>query len=189
MNNSAQLVIYSNKKNNKSNLIVLPTLIFVLTIGLDILSNIKFNLFKNFLWENLSHHFYCFIVLLLEIVIFLIIVLFVLGFLFLLFDFFSNKPVVVLNSKGLSFRYYCFVYWDDILEIQPYYMGGGETLGIRVKNLDILFKKSKLSGKIGIFWSKIFGYHHINISNITFPNEEIISFASKYIKHKGIIHE
>lgn len=189
MDNSDQLVIYSNKANNKITLIILPTLIFVLTIGLNILFNINYDLFRDGFWGDLSNKIFYFIILSSKVFVSLIILFFFIGFLFTLFEFLSNKPIMILNSKGILFKYYCFVSWDNILEIRPYYMGAGEALGIRVKNLDILFRNSKFSGKVAIFWSKIFGYHHINISNITVFNEEIILFARKYIKHKGIIHE
>jgi hypothetical protein len=111
--------------------------------------------------------------------------LFSIGTIFGIFYIFDNRLAAILSEKGIWVKYYKFILWENITEFDDL----GWYISINVGDPKLLSKQADLGGKVAIFWSKIFGYHHINISNITVSNEEIISFASKYIKHKGIIHE
>ena len=94
-----------------------------------------------------------------------------------------NIPAAILNEEGIWVKNYCFVPWQDIDEIAPYSLGSMpiESIGIRVKDRAKLSKKSGFGGKSAVFWSRIFGYPQIIISNIAVDNDQVISFAKQFI--------
>ena len=84
------------------------------------------------------------------------IVLFFLGLIFGVYSFFDKRPAVILDKKGIWIRYYNFIPWEDIIDFDLLVL----SIGINVENPIRLSKKSDLRGKMGIFWSKLFNYHH-----------------------------
>ncbi len=183
MNKPVQLVIYSDRSNDKQALIMMPILIGIMIVGLGILSGATFELTSGGFFL-VFFNFICYLVILcLRISAYCGIILFSVGTIFGLYSFFYKAPVAILNKDGIWIKYYCFVSWEDVKEINLYSMvtaGAMAAVGINVRDRELLFRKSRLGGKIGLFWAKLFGYYHIIISNTDISGEEILFFARKY---------
>ena len=87
-----------------------------------------------------------------------------------------------LNQDGVWVREFGFISWVEIDTLFSFTYGTPlEYIGIRVKNLKKLSKQASLSGKMKIFWSKIFGYPPIIIAHAQMDNEQILAFSHKFI--------
>lgn len=169
MNNKIELIVPFNESNIKD---ILPALPFIavgwgIWFGASLLLKPIIGFYLSFLLQSI-------------LIIFAALILF--GFIYtFLID--PNIPAAILNEDGIWVKNYCFIPWQDIDEIAPYTFGNVpiESIGIRVKDRSKLSKKSAFAGKCGVFWSRIFGYPHIIISNITVDNDQVISFAQQFI--------
>lgn len=96
----------------------------------------------------------------------------------------DKQPAAILDAKGIWLPRFGLISWQEITDIAPYIIKGVpiNTIGIRVKNLNRLSTQSTFAGKSGIFWSKLFGYPPIFLSNLDKSNKEIIVFARKFMK-------
>jgi hypothetical protein len=97
----------------------------------------------------------------------------------------TDQPVAILNEQGIRLKEYGFISWDSITEMSTVTYGAPiEMIGIRVKDLSVLYKQASIAGKMGIFWSKIFRYYPVYISNIAIPAEHLLAFAQEYLDEK-----
>lgn len=125
-----------------------------------------------------------FITQFIQSILMLTIILFVIGFIYGLFNQKNNDPAAQLNHEGIRVKYFGFIAWSEIEELSEYQFQGVSVvgIGIRVHDLKSLSKQAAFSGKLGIFWSKIFGYPPIIIANIVLDNEQVITYAKRFIK-------
>ena len=106
-------------------------------------------------------------------------------FFYTLFKRISNKPAAILNQTGIWIHNWGFVSWDNIEEIDTYFIGTIplEIIGIRIKDLSLSRKEATFSGKIGIFLARLFSYHyHISLMQLALENSQIIAFAREFIQ-------
>ncbi len=96
----------------------------------------------------------------------------------------NDTPAAILNQKGIWINNWGFVSWGNVEEISIYSVQLSESahveaLGIRLKSLAPFFKQASFSGRFGIFWPWLFGYHyHISLES----NSQIIAFSKQFIK-------
>lgn len=98
--------------------------------------------------------------------------------------YYTNAPAVIINKDGIDLRYYGFIPWNEVAQLERYRYKDSpmESIAINVNNLTKLKKQSTLSGKIGIFWSQRFNTPHISLANLDLPNDEILIFAHRFYK-------
>ena len=97
----------------------------------------------------------------------------------------NNKPAAILNQTGIWIHNWGFVSWDNIEEIDTYFVPTVplEIIGIRIKDLSLSRKQATFSGKIGIFWARLLDYHYqISLAGLALENYKIIAFARQFIK-------
>jgi len=176
MNKTAQLIVNFDKKNTSLVLKLMPAMVVAMAVGLFYFSNANIFFpgapFLNFLVSAVIKTFLCFGI-----------GLFLIGTIVAFFVARYKGAAAILDQNGIWIRHYNFIPWKNIEEFAPYMVGGKlEAIGIQVKDPKILFKQSNLGGKIGIFWTKLFGTPHITLSNLDTENETIIVFAHRYLK-------
>jgi hypothetical protein len=133
---------------------------------------------------KLHNYIGLYLTLLFQVILALLITLFLLGFIFTLQFLKQNKPAAILNKDGIWVNYYNFISWQDIDDFDTYMYKNLpiEFISISVKDIHKLSKNASLYGKIGIFWSKIFGYPPITLAGLELENDEIITFAKQLLK-------
>ncbi|MCK4650989.1 hypothetical protein KAT08_02315 [Candidatus Babeliales bacterium] len=176
MNKTAQLVIHFEKKNSFLALIVMSVMIIVMTVGLFYFSRSNIIFFPGVSFLSFLISF------VIKAVLYFGIGLFTFGIIYGLFSMQYKGPAAILDRNGIWIKHYNFIPWKNIEEFTSYPMFGTvEGIGIKVKDVEVLSKQSDWSGKLGIFWAKLFGNYHITLSNIDIKNEDIISFVRLYI--------
>lgn len=95
-----------------------------------------------------------------------------------------TEPVAIASEKGMYVRNFGLIPWKEIVEIAPYRYKQCplESLGIRVNDRKTLSKQSSFQGSCQIFWSRIFGYPPILLSNIDTPYNVIIRYSEQFLK-------
>lgn len=98
----------------------------------------------------------------------------------------NNEPRAVLSADGIRVKNFGFILWSDVEAISLYYVKGMpiESVALRVYDLSKVSRQATLSGKLGIFLSKLFKYPPIIISNTDCENDEILRFAHQYVEKK-----
>ncbi len=176
MEKTKKLIIHLNKNNTTQALIAMPIMLTAMICLLFILPKTTPNILISF----------C--LLLIKAFLYLGIGLFAAGILYYIKYLFgkTDKPVAILDEHGILVNHFGFTPWEGVNDITTYQMpgpnNGMEFIGITVKNRNDLSKQADWSGKIGIFWAKVFGNYDITLSNIDARNEEIIRFARQYMK-------
>lgn len=97
----------------------------------------------------------------------------------------EDEPAAILDSEGIWIKEFGFIEWNYISKIDTYRYRDNvllESIAIDVDKNFPLSRQATWSGKMRIFWSKLFGYPAILISSITIPNHEVIEFAQQFIK-------
>lgn len=97
----------------------------------------------------------------------------------------DNETAAILDKEGIWIKEFGFIEWDYISKIETYRYRDNvllESIAVHVDKNFKLGKQAAWSGKMRIFWSKLFGYPAILISFITIPNHEVIEFAQQFIK-------
>ena len=116
-----------------------------------------------------------------SILIFFIIMLLI-SLIYIIFLDKNDTIAARLNQDGVWVREFGFISWPEIDQLYAFTYGTPlEYIGIRVKDLKRLSKQASLSGKMRIFWSKIFGYPPIIIVHAEMDNEQILAFAKPFI--------
>ncbi len=142
-----------------------------------------FFLYQSFWIKPFLGHYITFFI---QSILIILIILFGIGLIYALFFDDPEEPLAQLNSEGILVKNFGFIKWIDVAEIEPYRVPGTpiSLVGIRVRSLANLSKRSSISGKLKIFYSKIFGYPPVSIGSIDISNERIISFAKKFIQEE-----
>jgi len=96
----------------------------------------------------------------------------------------SDKPAVLVNQDGIWTYNYGFVSWTTVstITMQTVFSTPIEYVGIKVKSRFNLFKQAPLSGKVGIFWSVLFGYAPVLIYAKQEELKAILDIAERYHK-------
>lgn len=112
----------------------------------------------------------------------LMIALFFTGFLHGIYLLNTDMVALILNKDGIWFDRFRFVPWNNIDDVLTYQTltTPVQSLEIRFKDLSIVRRQATLSGKLEIFWSKLFGYP-ITVANIDVDNQVIIAYAKRFI--------
>jgi hypothetical protein len=95
----------------------------------------------------------------------------------------NKGPLAILDPKGIWIYDVGFIPWDNIATVTlcSYQAGSKlEYVGIQLRDVSTARAQASWSGKSRFFWAKIFGYHHIMLSNAAVSNDEIIYFARLY---------
>ncbi len=168
--NNQELIVPFNKESTKTGLAVC----FFFVSALLYLLDMSFKLCNKF-----GHYITFFI----QSILMINIILFALGF---IYGFFQNKspdPAARLNKDGIWIKHFGLVSWPEIDEFKEYIYPGVPISGIaiRVKNLNRIFFQASIIGKLGVFWSKVFGYPPIIIANIEIENQQIMEFAQRFL--------
>ncbi len=179
MNTATQLVVYLDKEKAAQVLETIPTLT-VPPVGLLVIVQLISCSFLGSSWLGFV------IFLLTKIVLGLFIMILVVIVAWLKYLVKRDSPLAILNQEGLWLYQFGFIPWEDITEFSAYQALGntkaGEIIGIRYKNSLKIFRQADWGGKMGIFWAWVFRYHHARLAGIDIPNEEVVSFAQKYLK-------
>ena len=127
-----------------------------------------------------------FVLFLVKIGLGLLISLFLIMIVVFIFQIKNNKPLAILNEKGIWLRSYKFIPWeyiDRISEFQPKYAPlAPMTIAIWIKKNPSVVKKLSWQVKAGIFFSKFTGYQHITFGTMRVDeNLKIIKFAQKQL--------
>lgn len=162
------LIINDSDKN-------ITKMLFIIPVIISIFVYLGFNINLNVFFLNIC----------LKSIVFILTIFFVIGFIFAIYLKYNKKPLAVLNSDGINFRYYGFIDWNNIksVNLMHYPLSiNSNVIEIWPKDLYV-FSNSKMSfiGKIGFFWSKIFNYCPIILSNIDKSGIDIINFAQRYL--------
>jgi hypothetical protein len=167
--NSNKLIIETNKSYLRKSLKILPFTVLLLLFWFWVTKKL----------EPLIG----IIAILFQAIIGIIILIIILSYIYTLFELQNNHPLAILDENGIWHKEFNFIPWDNIDHIGPYTQSGIpiETAAVYVKDLDALKKNAKLTGKMRIFWAKIFGYPAVFMHNITIPNSAIYSFARQYL--------
>jgi len=178
MNKSAQLVINFDKKNTFFVLKLMVIMVIGMIVALFFISKIDITLLNSLSFLSILT------LTTTRIIFYLFVGFFSIGIVaafFLLKK--ESKPVAILSQKGISVNHYGFISWKNIKKFTSYHLfDNKEAIGIETKNIKALSDQSDLSGKIGIFWSKLFCKPHIVLSNLDTENEKIITFARRHLK-------
>lgn len=111
--------------------------------------------------------------------------LFVYGLLYMIWLInFNKKPLAILNAQGIWVNHFGLIAWNDVQSCQIYNYPRTplEVVSVAVKDIKKLSKQASISGKITIFWAKMFQYPPILLANATVDNETITAYAQAYIK-------
>ena len=98
----------------------------------------------------------------------------------------NNKPLATLTADGIRVKSFGFIPWGEVEDISLYYVKGTpmEGVALRVHDLSKVSRQATLSGKLGIFWSKLFKYPPIILFDVDCENDEILRFAHQYVEKK-----
>lgn len=164
-----ELIVPFNKEATKIGLIICSIMIGVL--GYSWYMSFRLDTFFGF-----------FISQIIRSILFFTLILFTIGVIYGLFMQKDSDPAARLSSDGIWVKHFGFIPWSEIEQFGEYAIAGTPmvAIGIRVKNLKLLSKQATLSGKSGVFWSKIFGYPPIIISNIALDNDQVIGYARRF---------
>lgn len=96
----------------------------------------------------------------------------------------NKKPLAILSAEGIWVNHFGLIAWDDVLSCQIYNYPRTplEVVSVVVKDVKKLSRQASISGKITIFWAKMFQYPPVLLANATVDNETIIAYAQAYIK-------
>lgn len=167
--NDQEIIIPLQKEGRKVGLAVCLFMIIVLLVLFYLSSG---------LYKFLGHYISFFIQSIIALPLLLLLIGFILGILQ------SKEPedLARLTNQGIWVRYFGFIPWNDIAIFDNFQYGTPMiNIGIRVKDLKKLSKQATFSGKMAIFWSKIFGYPPIVIAHTEMDNEQLIAFARRFM--------
>lgn len=169
----SELVITNNKVVQRNGLIIMSVAIALCSGAFLFTRSIK----SSWLFVNALIAFFQFFLA-------VMIVLFILGLFFGALEFINNKPAAVINKKGMWVKHFGFIEWDNIQQVEIYkvYNTPMESVGIRVKDTQLLSRQAQFFGKMAVMWSKIFGYPPILLSNLECENRHVVCFANNFIK-------
>ncbi|MFZ5954182.1 MAG: hypothetical protein ACOYT8_03760 [Candidatus Dependentiae bacterium] len=103
----------------------------------------------------------------------------------------NPEPAAIIDASGIWVKHYGHIPWDNIARISNYQWSSSSPfvqLGITLKDMELVRKQASIAGKMGIFWSKIFNYPPILISNIELPNQTVIDFAQQFLEKEKNDH-
>ncbi len=126
------------------------------------------------------------IILLLRIILFFLLGFFSFGTIFWLFSK-KDGTALILDSKGIRLKNHGFIPWSEIDEFNTYIFPTTplEVIGIRFKNTSSISRQSTKSGKMTLFWARLFRYHyHISLANLAVENHVIVEYA-KYFRQEN----
>ena len=129
-----------------------------------------------------------YILLPLQIILGFFLVLFIFALIFYFYLQRKNEPVAILNEEGIWVQHFGFIPWNEVEEVAPYINPGAPliSVGIRVKDPAKLSAQAHFFGKCGVFWSKRFGYPPIILAALDVDNDQVISFAHRFIRPEAI---
>jgi len=98
----------------------------------------------------------------------------------------DDQPVAILDEKGIWMSRHGLIYWDEIKDVVIYHGPSPEIrlVGIWLNDPANISRQSTFSGKMELFWPKIFSYPHITISNITTDVDEVVRFAQSHLSKR-----
>ena len=171
MEDTTKLVVPFNTSTYRTALLIMPFIIGVLYLFL----------INSYLLQNILGIYLTFLVHAL-LVIFLC--MFLAAYINLFFLINNDSPAAVLSPEGIWIKNFGFLAWQDIHEFGPYIVPTTPiiNLGIRVKDISKLSAQASFNGKCAIFWSKVFGYPPIILSNLALENDEVLCFAMRYLR-------
>ncbi|MCK5633217.1 hypothetical protein KAH94_05675 [bacterium] len=183
MNQKNKLTVYFEKKNYSRGLIVASVMILLCTVL--VISYSKVNItFPS--WPVLNN-FTSYILFLIKAFFYFGAAFFsfalLIGLLNLPFMMRYKGPASILDENGIWVKNYNFVPWEDIEKVDLFSFGNApKCLGIWVKDRETLSDQSNVTGKIAIFFTKIFKTPHISLGNLDKEYDELIVFAHRYWK-------
>lgn len=174
-NPKPQLVIHYQKEYSPMFLLIMVILmLFFMSLG--IMSKALIPLIGSFFTQVI------------KIGLFMIAGLFLQGLIFALTIYMSNKPLAIIDEHGIWVRYFNLIPWDCIEDIGTYRTPSTpiEVVSLKLSDYKTVFKNASLAGKIGLLFSRLFGYPPILIANMKLDadldNETIIAFARQFIQ-------
>lgn len=103
----------------------------------------------------------------------------------------SPEPAAIIDHSGIWVKYFGHIPWYNIADVSNYQWSRSSPfvqLGITVKDIEPLRKQAAVAGKMGIFWSNLFKYPPVIISNIELSNQTVIDFAQQFLHNKSEHH-
>jgi hypothetical protein len=184
MNNETQLVIPLNRKTVLLGLTFVLVTLALMAFLLISFDDIRMCYSATFLGNLVSFlRLSLFIELLVKSFLYVGIGIFSFIFIYHLLFMGTMDPLAILNPKGIWVYDFGFIPWDNVETItRCLYPAGSnfEYVGIQLKDIVSARTQANWSGKLRLFWAKIFGYYHIMLSNAAVSNDEIVSVAQCY---------
>lgn len=171
MEDEQKLIVPFNTSTYRTALLIMPFIMGALYL---LLTNA--NLLQNILGIYLTF--------LIQALLSIVLCMFLAAYINLFFLIKSDSLAAILSPDGIWIKDFGFIFWQDIHEFGPYIVTTTPiiNLGIRVKDISKLSKQASFNGKCAIFWSKIFGYPPIILSNLALENEQILCFAMRHLR-------
>ncbi len=163
----SELVIYTNKKAYK--IICLALLIFTALLSFAFVA-IKTHLNAGFLC-TLSQ-------------VFLIVVIagMTCMLIYCLYRIARTAPMAIINASGIWLKQFGVIPWNNILEVTAFPAPNAPSIGIQVRDTNLLSKQASIAGKLIIFESTMLHCPTIVIDNLEVNNQTILSFADQFIE-------
>lgn len=188
-----ELVVYYDKNIIRNGYIYVPIVIgmaiYMYYSGVyilwDLIANLLFSCGINLLLINNVGYY---LIVALQFLIISFVVLILLAFMYNLFLFKSNTPILILNHEGIFAKRFGLIPWNNIIDVTPY-LGMPSSLGaieVQIKNTSLLYEQATVSGKLSIFFSKQFGHSPLIIANIILDSHIVLSFARQCINKRNI---
>ncbi|MCK5633262.1 hypothetical protein KAH94_05900 [bacterium] len=176
MKKTVELIVHFDKRNYLSALVIMPTMILLMMIGLFVFLQANIT-FPGLFFLNILIPFFV------KAFLYVCIGLFLLLLIYAPFFLKYKGPAAILDKNGIWIKHYNFIPWENIEEFTSYsVVEATEFIGIQVKDVGKLSKQSSWDGKLRIFWTKFSGNYHITLSNLDTQYEDIIIFAHRYLK-------
>lgn len=100
----------------------------------------------------------------------------------------NPEPAAIIDSSGMWVKHYGHIPWCNIAWVGNYQWRNSPfvQLGVSLKDVETVRKQASIAGKMGIFWSKIFKYPPIIISNIALSNQTVIDYAQQFLSNQSV---
>lgn len=173
MENTLNLIVPFNMHTYRVGLFIMP-----LVMGILYLFFIKSYLLKSLLGV--------YIAALIKVLLGIFLCLFLAAYINGIFLALSNTPAAILSSQGIWVKNFGLIPWQDINDMSPYVVSTTPivNIGIRVKDISKLSGQASFAGKCAIFWSKIFAYPPVVLSNLALENDYVLGFAQRFMKQQ-----
>ena len=176
MKKAVRIVARYDKKNSTISLIAMFVMIIFMTILLLFFKESTFRLFTNI--PIIDHA----IVRVTRFFLYFGIIFFSLCIGLAVYLLYSTDAVLVLYENGIWIKHHNFISWNNIEEIDSYtIVSSMKAIGIKIKDVDLIYKQSSVSGKLNLFWAKLFKrYYQITLSNLDISNDDLLQAYRKF---------